>query len=74
MENKPERSTSDRDVVHFNRWASTYDQSLMQRWLFGPVHAKMIELLKREGLNNQQLTIIDVGCGTGRLLRDISAQ
>jgi ubiquinone/menaquinone biosynthesis C-methylase UbiE len=66
-------STPDPDVKRFDRWASTYEQSLLQRLLFGPVHSQMLALLLQEGLKQPPTRIIDVGCGTGRLLRAVSA-
>ncbi len=57
-------------MIHkrFDRWAATYDQSFMQRLYFIPVHSRMLDLLVQE-LKAPPLCIIDVGCGTGRLLR-----
>jgi ubiquinone/menaquinone biosynthesis C-methylase UbiE len=72
MDKRNESTASDPDVIRFNRWAPTYDQSLMQSWFFGPVHTNMIRLLMREGLHNPLYSIIDLGCGTGRLLQNIS--
>ena len=66
-------STTNSDVKRFNRWAATYDQSVMQRLFFGPVHAKMLDLLGQE-LKVSPRCIIDVGCGTGRLLRAASVR
>lgn len=43
----------------------------MQRLFFGPVHSKMLDLLAQEGPKDPSC-IIDVGCGTGRLLRAAS--
>ena len=43
---KPSRTNP--DVKHFNQWALTYEQSIMQRLLFGPVHTKMLDLLVHE--------------------------
>ena len=40
----------------------------MQKWIFVPVHTKMLDLLAQE-LKDPPRSIIDVGCGTGRLLR-----
>jgi len=67
-------STTSSDVKRFDRWAATYDQSVFQRLYFGPVHSKMLDLLVREGLKDAPSCIIDVGCGTGRLLRAASAR
>jgi len=67
-------STTNSDVKRFDRWAATYDQSVLQRLYFLPVHSKMLDLLVREGSKDAPSCIIDVGCGTGRLLRDASAR
>ncbi len=68
MDNETVPSRTNRDVKRFDRWAPTYDQSVMQRLFFVPVHSKMLDLLLRE-LKDSPRCIIDVGCGTGRLLR-----
>jgi ubiquinone/menaquinone biosynthesis C-methylase UbiE len=67
-------STTNSDVKRFDRWAATYDQSILQRLYFIPIHSKMLDLLVREGLTDAPSCIIDVGCGTGRLLRAASAR
>jgi len=67
-------STTNPDVKRFDKWAATYDQSVLQRLYFLPVHSKMLDLLVREGSKDAPSCIIDVGCGTGRLLRDASAR
>jgi ubiquinone/menaquinone biosynthesis C-methylase UbiE len=61
------------DVERFDQWAATYDKSILQRLVFGPVHSKMLDLLVRE-LKDPPRCIIDVGCGTGRLLRAASVR
>jgi ubiquinone/menaquinone biosynthesis C-methylase UbiE len=56
-----------RDVDRFNRWAATYDRSYLQRLIFEPVHRTMLSVAVAE--RPQAAAILDVGCGTGRLLR-----
>jgi ubiquinone/menaquinone biosynthesis C-methylase UbiE len=55
------------DVDRFNRWAATYDRHVLQRLVFEPVQRTLLEMaaveVPRPG------AILDVGCGTGRLLR-----
>ncbi|MGH7777449.1 MAG: class I SAM-dependent methyltransferase [Candidatus Dormibacterales bacterium] len=56
-----------RDVDRFDRWAETYDQHWMQRAIFEPVQGTVLELAEQE--IPRPGAILDVGCGTGRLLR-----
>ena len=65
-------SPNDSDVGRFGRWAPTYERSTMQRWLFGPVHARMLDLLTASGPSMSPGRVVDVGCGTGRLLRTVA--
>ena len=55
------------DIDRFNRWAKTYDRHWMQRFLFGRVQETALQLAAQEV--PRAATILDVGCGTGRLLR-----
>ena len=59
------------DVEPFERWADTYDASLLQRLYFTPVHTAMLDLLT-DADTTRGMVILDVGCGTGRLLRAAS--
>jgi len=62
------------DIERFERWAATYDKSPMQRWLLRPVHAKMLDLIGRARPDDPPSRILDIGCGTGRLLKAASVR
>ena len=55
-----------RDDRHFDRWASRYDRSLAQRLLFEPVQRSVATALAAR--LPVSAAVLDVGCGTGRLL------
>jgi ubiquinone/menaquinone biosynthesis C-methylase UbiE len=57
----------EKDVERFNQWASTYEHSWLQRVFFDPVHQATLALAA--GIVQQPMDILDVGCGTGKLLR-----
>jgi ubiquinone/menaquinone biosynthesis C-methylase UbiE len=54
------------DVDRFNRWASDYDKHWMQRTIFEPVQRTVLKLAAEQV--PQPTAILDVGCGTGKLL------
>lgn len=54
----------------FNRWAGTYDRHWLQRIVFDPVQRTVLQLAEEEIA--QPRMILDVGCGTGKLLRSAS--
>ena len=56
-----------RDVDRFSRWAPTYDRHVLQRLIFEPVQKTVLDLGAAEVPS--PTAILDVGCGTGRLLR-----
>ena len=55
------------DVGRFSAWAPTYDRHYLQRRVFEPVQKAVLDLAIAEVA--QPHAILDVGCGTGRLLR-----
>jgi ubiquinone/menaquinone biosynthesis C-methylase UbiE len=54
------------DVDRFNRWAPGYDQHWMQRRIFAPVQRIVLELAQEQVARPG--AILDIGCGTGKLL------
>jgi ubiquinone/menaquinone biosynthesis C-methylase UbiE len=59
-------SYQSRDVQHFEKWSPTYENSWMQSRLFSRVHQAVLDLATPSPPPTQ---VLDVGCGTGRLLR-----
>ena len=56
----------------FNRWAHSYDRSILQRFLFEPVHDAVLGAFSE--LSVPPCDVLDVGCGTGRLLESAAAR
>lgn len=59
--------SSEHDVERFNRWAAGYDRHYLQKLIFEPVQQTILEVAQSEVRDPK--AILDVGCGTGRLLR-----
>jgi len=57
----------ERDVEHFDQWSESYENSWMQRAFFDPTHQAALALAA--SIVHEPQCILDVGCGTGRLLR-----
>ena len=55
-------------VQDFNKWSSTYEDSWLQRHYFDNVHRGILNFIDSQ---SDITRILDVGCGTGRLLRKI---
>ena len=54
------------DILSFERRSGRYEHSLSQFFVFDRVHKAALDLIP-QGLN--PVNILDIGCGTGRLLR-----
>ncbi len=57
----------EKDVERFDQWASTYENSWLQRAFFDRAHQATLTLAA--GIVHQPVSVLDVGCGTGKLLR-----
>lgn len=57
----------EKDIKRFDQWSSTYERSWMQRVLFDQAHQATLALAS--GIVHQPSSVLDVGCGTGKLLR-----
>ena len=64
------RSHSHGDVGRFDEWAPRYERHWMQRVVFDPIQSTLLNLASEQVPQPQ--SILDVGCGTGRLLRTAS--
>jgi ubiquinone/menaquinone biosynthesis C-methylase UbiE len=62
---------SPRDVERFGRWAPHYERSLLQRFFLTPIQKATIAEIDREVTEPE--AILDVGCGTGALLRCLAS-
>jgi ubiquinone/menaquinone biosynthesis C-methylase UbiE len=58
---------TDRDVGRFERWASTYDEHWLQPRFFEPVQEATLDRAALLAPNPRR--VLDVGCGTGALMR-----
>jgi len=61
------------DVQRFDRWSKTYEDCWAQRFFDG-VHQLMLDLVTVAAPAFRPSAIVDVGCGTGRLLRKAAAR
>jgi ubiquinone/menaquinone biosynthesis C-methylase UbiE len=57
----------EKDIERFDQWSNTYEHSWMQRAFFDQAHQATLALAA--GIVHQPASVLDVGCGTGKLLR-----
>jgi len=56
-------------VHDFEQWSRSYEQSWLQNLYFDRVHRAALDLLSQPDGGHIPGSVLDVGCGTGRLLR-----
>ena len=57
----------EKDIKRFDQWANTYEHSWLQRAFFDRAHQATLALAA--DIVHQPVSVLDVGCGTGKLLR-----
>lgn len=57
------------DVQRFHRWSRSYERSLGQAFFFDPTHRRVLKLVTAAVDGRGPGHVLDIGCGTGRLLR-----
>lgn len=65
----PTRVAYDDLIPSFDAWAATYETTPLQTLVFTPVRSTAIALAARHMAAPSR--VLDVGCGTGRLLREL---
>jgi len=62
------------DIEKFNQWSKSYEHHIGQFFFFDPVHRGILNQIDRMKGEQGPASLLDVGCGTGRLLRKVRAR
>jgi ubiquinone/menaquinone biosynthesis C-methylase UbiE len=57
-------------LSRFQRWSPTYERSWLQPRFFEPAQQAVLEMIEHH-IPTRPNAVLDVGCGTGRLLRSV---
>ena len=57
-------------ISRFQRWSRRYERSWLQSRFFRPAQQTVLEVMEQH-ISTPPNAVLDVGCGTGRLLRSI---
>lgn len=55
---------------YFDKWALTYDKSILQHMIFRASHEMFIKEIST--INKANLGVLDIGCGTGELAKKLT--
>ncbi|MDB4349567.1 class I SAM-dependent methyltransferase [Omnitrophica bacterium] len=55
---------------YFDRWAHTYDKSILQHMLFRASHKMFVKEIAKS--NKARFKVLDIGCGTGELAKKLT--
>jgi ubiquinone/menaquinone biosynthesis C-methylase UbiE len=55
---------------YFDRWALTYDRSILQHMVFRASHKMFIREIA--AVSKERLRVLDIGCGTGELAKKLT--
>lgn len=59
--------------ILWDYWARFYNGLWVQKWSLGPTRKMVLEYIKTQTYKNNDLHILDMGCGTGQLLSQLDA-
>lgn len=65
-----EKITNKKNIIHFTEWSLHYDEDFWS-WYFRYCSKRVLKLIKELGYYNNELELLDIGCGTGIFLKGL---